>query len=84
MKSQFSSYTTLELKSKLKKQQRILILQGIVIFLMLIFSIFSTLHKGTSFHTFLPLFFSPMFISIYLDVKYIKKALDKREENEYK
>jgi hypothetical protein len=80
MSSQFSSYSTEELVQKLKKQKRVLILQGVLIILMIVFAVFSTLEKGISFHSFLPLFFSPMFVAIYLDVRNIKKTIQSKTE----
>jgi len=79
MSSQFSSYSTEELVQKLKKQKRVLILQGVLIILMIVFAVFSTLEKGISFHSFLHLFFSPMFVAIYLDVRNIKKKLKSKK-----
>ncbi|MDD7915652.1 hypothetical protein [Polaribacter ponticola] len=61
-----STYTTKELLQKLKKQKLLLIFQIIIVFLMFVFAIFSTIEKGISFQTFLPLFFAPMiFVMLY-------------------
>lgn len=75
MASQFSTYTKEELIKKLKKQKSMLIIQGFLLFLMVIFAFFSTIEKGISFQTFLPLFFAPMFFVMLLEMKKIKKEL---------
>ncbi|WP_299062555.1 hypothetical protein [uncultured Polaribacter sp.] len=79
MPSEFSTYTKTELLTKLKKQKMFLLIKIILIVLMIVFAIFSTIENGTSFHTFLPLFFIPMAIFIYFDVKNIKKELALRK-----
>mgnify|MGYP000740080812 CR=1 FL=1 len=78
MPSQFSSYTKKELIKKLKKQKTLAILQSILLFLMVVFAIFSTIEKGISFHTFLPLFFTPMLFVMIFEMKNIKKELQNR------
>ena len=79
MASVLSTYTKAELEKKLKSQKMLLIVKSIVIILMVIFAVFSTLNKGISFHTFLPLFFIPMGIFMYLEFKKIKKELAARK-----
>ena len=54
MPSLLSTYTKEELLKKLKKQKTMFIIQGFLIFLMIIFSVFSTVENGISFQTFLP------------------------------
>jgi uncharacterized integral membrane protein len=68
-------YTLKELQQKLKKQKTILIIQCFLVLLMLIFSVISTLDKGFSFQTFLPLFFAPMIVVMYMEMKKIKKQI---------
>ena len=75
MASLFSTYTKEELLKKLKNQKIFIIIQSIVVFLMIIFGVFSTLEKGVSFHTFLPLFFIPMLFVMIYEMKKIKKEL---------
>jgi len=75
MASLLSTYTKPELEKKLKTQKTLFLIQSIVILLMIIFAIFSTLEKGISFQTFLPLFFIPMDIVMYFEIKKIKKEL---------
>lgn len=75
MASQYSNYTKPELEKKLKKQRTILIVQGVLVFLMIIFAVFSTADRGMTFHTFLPLFFAPMFFAMYYEYNQIKKEL---------
>ncbi|WP_334056131.1 hypothetical protein [Polaribacter sp. P097] len=75
MASQYSTYTKPELEKKLKKQRAILFIQGFLVFLMIIFAVFSTAEKGVTFHTFLPLFFAPMFFVMYFEFTKIKKEL---------
>ena len=79
MASQFSSYTKEELTKKLKKQKTFVFIKGFVIFLMIIFAVFSTVENGISFQTFLPLFFAPMFFVMLYEAKKIKKELLSRK-----
>ena len=79
MASTFSNYSKDELLKKLKSQKIIAIVQAIVIFLMIIFAIFSTVENGISFQTFLPLFFAPMFFVMIIEVKKIKEELASRK-----
>jgi hypothetical protein len=79
MPSILSTYTKEELLKKLKKQKMISIIQGFLIFLMVIFAVFSTVENGVSFHTFLPLFFIPMLFLMLFDIKKIKKELVTRK-----
>ena len=79
MASEFSTYTKEELTTKLKKQKNFFIIKIVVILLMVLFAVFSTIENGTSFHTFLPLFFIPMSIYMYVDIKNIKKELALRK-----
>jgi uncharacterized membrane protein YjdF len=78
MASTFSTYTKEELLKKLKNQKLFLSIQSVVILLMFIFSIFSTIEKGVSFQTFLPLFFIPMLFVMVYELKKIKKELTSR------
>ena len=79
MASQFSSYTKEELHKKLKTQKKFALVQAVVVFLMIVFAVFSTLEKGITFQTFLPLFFAPMFFVMWFEVKKIKKELKLRK-----
>ena len=79
MASVLSTYTKAELEKKLKSQKTLLIVKSIVIVLMVVFAIFSTLDKGISFHTFLPLFCIPMGVFMYIELKKIKKELASRK-----
>ena len=79
MASVLSTYTKAELEKKLKSQKTLLIVKSIVIVLMIVFAVFSTLNKGISFHTFLPLFFIPMAIFMYIELEKIKKELASRK-----
>tara|TARA_R100000789_G_scaffold99162_1_gene104921 strand:- start:691 stop:930 length:240 start_codon:yes stop_codon:yes gene_type:complete len=79
MASQFSSYTKEELQKKLKTQKKFALVQAVVVFLMIVFAVFSTLEKGVTFQTFLPLFFAPMFFVMWFEVKKIKKELKLRK-----
>lgn len=79
MASQFSSYTKEELFKKLKKQKIMLIIQGILVCLMIIFAVFVPIEKGISFQTFLPLFFAPMLLVMFIEMKKIKKELAERK-----
>ncbi|SDS45645.1 hypothetical protein SAMN05216503_3116 [Polaribacter sp. KT25b] len=75
MASILSTYTIEELKKKLKKQKTMLIIQSVVLFLMIVFAVFSTIENGLSFQTFLPLFFAPMLFVMLFEIKNIKKEL---------
>ena len=79
MASHFSSYTKEELVKKLKNQKIFLVIQGIVVFLMIILAVFQTADKGITFQTFLPLFFIPMMFVMLFEMKKIKKELDARK-----
>ncbi|OAD46750.1 hypothetical protein [Polaribacter atrinae] len=79
MASEFSTYTKEELIKKLKKQKNFFIIKMFVILLMVVFAVFSTIENGISFHTFLPLFFIPMSIFMYFDIRNIKKELALRK-----
>ena len=79
MASHFSSYTKEELVKKLKNQKMFLVIQGIVVFLMIILAVFQTADKGITFQTFLPLFFIPMMFVMLFEMKKIKKELDARK-----
>tara|TARA_B110000285_G_C14823407_1_gene467575 strand:- start:56 stop:304 length:249 start_codon:yes stop_codon:yes gene_type:complete len=82
MASAFSSYSKDELLKKLKKQKTMAIVQGLVIFLMIVFAVFTTLENGVSFQTFLPLFFAPMLAVMFFEIKKIKKEIASRIEYE--
>ena len=79
MASVLSKYTKAELEKKLKSQKILFVIQSIVIVLMIVFAVFSTLEKGISFQTFLPLFFIPMDVVMYFELKKIKKELATRK-----
>lgn len=79
MASLYSTYTKKELTKKLKKQRLMVILKAIVIFLMVLFSIYYTVEEGIAFFTFLPLFFIPMWVIMIVEMKNIKKELISRK-----
>ena len=78
MASQFSTYTKEELLKKLKKQKLTSIIHGFIVLLMIVFAIFTTIEKGISFQTFLPLFFIPMEVIMLIELKKIKEELKNR------
>jgi uncharacterized membrane protein len=80
MASVLSTYTKEELINKLRNQKIIFLVQFIVILLMIVFAIFSTIEKGISFQTFLPLFFIPMLFVMFFEAKKIKKELTLKTE----
>jgi len=49
-----------------------------VILLMIVLAVFSTASNGISYQTFLPLFFIPMAVVMWFEMKKIKKELAKR------
>ncbi|MCI2230257.1 hypothetical protein MC378_13850 [Polaribacter sp. MSW13] len=69
MASLQSTYTTKELQKKLKTQKTLLIIQSIVVVFMIILAVFSSLENGISFQTFLPLFFIPMEVVMFIEIK---------------
>ena len=79
MASQFSSYTKDELEKKLKKQKLFFIIQAVLVFFMMIFSIVTTIENGYSSMSFLPLFFAPMLFVMQMEAKKIKKELNSRK-----
>lgn len=79
MPSQFSSYSKEEIKQKLKKQQLFVNIKVVVIILMAILAVFSTIEKGVSSLTFLPLFFIPMLFIMLNELKKLKKELAERK-----
>ncbi|MFY9241572.1 MAG: hypothetical protein WAO74_00940 [Polaribacter sp.] len=79
MSSVLKTYTKEELLKKFKTQKNIAIIQGFVIFLMILLAIFSTIENGISFQTFLPLFFIPMEFVMLFEMKKIKKELALRK-----
>ncbi|MGY0408241.1 MAG: hypothetical protein ACWIPJ_07805 [Polaribacter sp.] len=81
MASLYSIYTTKELKKKIKKQKATAILQGFVIFLMIIFGVISSVKNGISFFTFMFLFFVPMLFLMLFELKKLKKNLPKEPKN---
>ncbi|MFQ3305096.1 MAG: putative membrane protein [Polaribacter sp.] len=74
-----STYTKKELLKKLKNQKIMFAVKSIILLLMLVFAIFSTLERGVSFHTFLPLFFIPMGIYMFIELKKIAQELTLRK-----
>jgi uncharacterized membrane protein len=74
-----STYTKEELVKKLKNQKIMFAVKSIILVLMLVFAIFSSLERGVSFHTFLPLFFIPMGIYMFIELKKIAKELALRK-----
>jgi uncharacterized membrane protein len=74
-----STYTKEELVKKLKNQKIMFAVKSIILLLMIVFAIFSTLERGVSFHTFLPLFFIPMGIYMFIELKKIAKELALRK-----
>ncbi|AUC85925.1 hypothetical protein CW731_11765 [Polaribacter sp. ALD11] len=74
-----ATYTKEELLKKLKSQKTMFAIKGVVILLMIVFAIFSTIENGLSFHTFLPLFFIPMSVYMFNEMKKIEKELALRK-----
>ena len=79
MASLLSTYTKEELLKKLKTQKTMFAIKSIVIVLMIAFAIFSTIENGLSLHTFLPLFFIPMSVYMFFEIKKITKELASRK-----
>ena len=73
-----SDYIKEELLKKLKTQKTLFIAQSFVILLMIVLAVFSTISNGVSYQTFLPLFFIPMDVVMWFEMKKIKKELAKR------
>ncbi|QNM85398.1 hypothetical protein H9I45_12260 [Polaribacter haliotis] len=79
MASLLSTYTVKELQKKLKTQKILFVVQTIVVLLMVVLAIFSSIDEGVSFQTFLPLFFAPMSVIMFFEIKKIKKELALRK-----
>lgn len=79
MASLLSTYTKSELQKKLKTQQKMFLLKVIIVVLMIVFSVISTLENGVSFFTFLPLFFIPMSVYMFIEMKKIETELKSRK-----
>jgi uncharacterized membrane protein len=75
-----STYTKVELLKKLKNQKIMFAVKSVILILMVVFAVFSTLEKGISFHTFLPLFFIPMGVYMFIELKKIEKELAQKKE----
>jgi hypothetical protein len=66
-----------------KKEKSLIMTTGIlagIITVMIIVSIFSTIKKGIDFFTFLPMFFLPMLVLNYKNIKKIKSKIKLEEE----
>lgn len=72
-----TKYTEKELHQKIKKQKSFILIQVIVVVLMSILAIISTMDKGVTALTFLPLFFIPMIFVMVSELKKLKKELAK-------
>ena len=79
MASLLSTYTVKELQKKSKTQKILFVVQTIVVLLMVVLAIFSSIDEGVSFQTFLPLFFAPMSVIMFFEIKKIKKELALRK-----
>lgn len=79
MASSLSHFTKEELQKKLKLQKTYILIQSVVVMLMIVLAVISTLDKGITFLTFLPLFFIPMEIVMFFELQKIKKELQKRK-----
>ncbi|EAR13671.1 hypothetical protein PI23P_04217 [Polaribacter irgensii 23-P] len=75
-----STYTKVELLKKLKNQKIMFAVKSVILISMVVFAVFSTLEKGISFHTFLPLFFIPMGVYMFIELKKIEKELAQKKE----
>lgn len=75
MASPLSHFSKEELLKKLKTQKQYLLIQTILVVLMIALAVLSTLEKGISFLTFLPLFFIPMQLVMFFELKKIKREL---------
>jgi hypothetical protein len=67
-------YTEEELEKKIKSQKTVFIVQLLVVFFMVLLAVLSTINKGVSFLTFLPLFFAPMVVVFWFEIKKLKKT----------
>ena len=75
MASPLSHFSKEELLKKLKTQKQYLLIQTILVVLMVALAVLSTLEKGISFLKFLPLFFIPMQLVMFFELKKIKREL---------
>ncbi|GAB7255551.1 hypothetical protein OBPA_00150 [Polaribacter sp. OB-PA-B3] len=75
----FTTYTKQELSKKLKTQKTMFAIKCVILVLMIVFAIFSTIENGISFHTFLPLFFIPMSMYMFIEIKKMREELASRK-----
>ncbi len=75
----FTTYTKQELSKKLKTQKTMFAIKCVILVLMIFFAIFSTIENGISFHTFLPLFFIPMSMYMFIEIKKMREELASRK-----
>ncbi|WP_238299971.1 hypothetical protein [Polaribacter irgensii] len=64
----------------MKNQKIMFAVKSVILISMVVFAVFSTLEKGISFHTFLPLFFIPMGVYMFIELKKIEKELAQKKE----
>ncbi|MBU3011656.1 hypothetical protein KO506_09600 [Polaribacter vadi] len=68
-------YTKEELIKKLKTQHKLSLFHGCIIVLLFIVAFYKTYQEGFSFGSLLPLFFIPMQVFFFLDIKKLKKQI---------
>lgn len=73
-------YSKKELAQKIKNQKNFILIQAIMVILMIILAVLTTLEKGISFLTFLPLFFIPMLFVMFFELKKLKKQISEKHE----
>ena len=75
MSNNLTEYTKKELQEKLKKQKLAGTIHGVIVIILFIISGLNTFNKGFSFNSFLPVFFIPMQVFFFYEIKKLKKEI---------
>ena len=75
MSTNMNDYTKKELQKKLKKQKLAGTIHGIIVIILFIISALNTYKQGFSFNSFLPVFFLPMQVFFFYEIKKLKKEI---------
>ncbi|WP_369048388.1 hypothetical protein [Tenacibaculum sp. UWU-22] len=78
-KKKLAYFTSKELTQTLKRTKVLTIIQTIIVLIMIVMAILLTGVKGISVFTFLPLFFIPMVVLGFIQIKSLKKEIQKRK-----
>ena len=76
-----SQLTSLELSKVERTRKSLFYVLTFLVSIMVLVAIFTTIRKGFTFFTLFPLFFSPMVINNWLQLKAVKKEVQSRNAN---